>query len=229
MLVPVRVGGGPTEEDKAYRVLKSAEGVGGSAQDDSGIDGLWRRSMARGLAAATSDYRRAVSEAFPFAATDLISYYERALGLTVDETAPLADRRDDVAAAWPEQLSALLRDIEAWLVALDSRFSLLTKDDDKSRIGWFGRWLAPLQYSAEPDFGSQQHSDWAAYSTRWVLQVLFDVGYTDKLTGPDDAKRTKAREYLAEVLPPWWDFWIVTDTGFLTAQSLLGQCGVSDD
>lgn len=228
MLLPLHIGGGPTEEDKAYRVLRTAEGIGGSAQDDSGIDGLWRRSVARGLAAATSDYRRAITNAFPFAAHDLIAYYERALGLTVDDGAPLADRRDDVAAAWSEQLSALLRDIEAWLVRLDSRFSLINKDDDQSRTSWFGRWFGPLEGASEPTFGWQDCSDWAAYTTNWVLQVLFDVGYTAKLTGQDEAKRAQAREYLGSVLPPWWDFSIVTATGFYTGQSLLGQCGVRD-
>jgi hypothetical protein len=229
MLLPLRPGGGPTEEAKTYRVLRAAVGVGGSAPDDSGIDGLWRWARARALAAATSAYRRAIYSAFPNLATDLIPYYERALGLPSDETAAEQDRREAVRGLWPMRASSVIRDVAAQLQQIDTRFSIVVADDAKSSTTHDGRWFGHLPgVTAEPPFGLAYHSSYAAETSRYVMLVLFDVGYLAGLSAPDARKRAEAEKMLCTVLPPWWDFRIVTSIGFLAGVSPIGLTGWED-
>jgi hypothetical protein len=228
MLMPLRAGGGPTEEAKTYRVLRAAVGVGGSAPDDSGIDGLWRWARARAVVAATSAYRRAISNAFPNLASDLIPYYERALGLVTDETLPEQDRRDAICELWPSKASAVVRDIVAKLQQIDTRFSVVTPDDDKSSTTHDGRWFGPLGVTAEPAFNGSGTSEYAAETSRYVMIVLFDVDYLTGLSVSDARKRAAAEQMLVATLPPWWDFRVVTSIGFLAGVSPVGLTGVED-
>jgi hypothetical protein len=229
MLMPLRPGGGPTEEAKTYRVLRAAVGVGGSAQDDSGIDGLWRWSRARALAAASSARRRAVNNAFPQLATDLLSYYERVLGLPAGSTLPHADRRTAVTELWPASASAAFPDILAALQQIDSRFSLVIPDDDKSGTSWDGRWFGPLtDADEEPAFGGEGFSRLAAFTSRYVLVVLFDVGYLGAYLAADARKAAAADRVLRTALPSFWGWHIVTSVGFLAGVSPVGMTGVED-
>lgn len=229
MLLPLRPGGGPTEEAKTYRVLRAAVGVGGSAPDDSGIDGLWRQARARAVAAATSAYRRAISNAFPNLASDLIPYYERALGIVSDATLPEQDRRDAICELWPAKASAVVRDLAERLALIDTRFSIVTPDDTKSSTTHDGRWFGPLSgVTAEPAFNGSGTSEYAADTSRYVMVVLFDVGYLTGLSAPDARKRAAAERLLGDALPPWWDFRIVTSIGFLAGVSPVGLTGVED-
>lgn len=233
MLLPMLVGGGPTEEAKTYRVLRSAEGKGGSAPDDSGIDGLWRWARARGLAAATSETRRAIANAFPFAAADLLPYYERALGLHPGQNESDTERRVGVVAGWTAKASALLRDLEAGLSAIDSRMSILNMAAATEHISHLGRWFGRFESAPElPAFGGDGCSAFAAWTTRYVLRVFFDVYGEEttyaKLSAADARARSSADEFLRASLPSYWDFTISTIRGFVTNSTPLGQTGVTD-
>jgi hypothetical protein len=229
MLMPLRVGGGPTEEAKTYRVLRAAVGIGGSAQDDSGIDGLWRWSRARAIAAASSARRRAVNNAFPQLATDLLPYYERALGLPRGSAAPEADRRQAALELWPTKSSAVLSDIQAALWRIDGRFSIVNPDDDKSSTSWAGRWFGALDDAdEEPEFQEPGYSLYAAHTSRYVMVILFNVGYLTAYQTEDARKAAAADRVLRTVLPSYWSWHIVTSIGFLAGVSPVGMTGIED-
>lgn len=215
---PFRVGGGPTAAEKAYRVTRNAVGKGGSAANDSGIDGLWRRSKAKGLAAASSAKRRALLQAFPHLATDALPSYERTLGIVPsgNET----QRRAVVVPRWVRRPGRSIPDLEASLKAIDARFSLLHPSNETAATTQFGRAFGPLHSSLEsPEFGLDGYSAYPNYSTDFIVRVLFDVGYSGGLTPADERLRESARVLLRSSLQSWVDFTIVTSVGFLTGIS----------
>jgi hypothetical protein len=214
-LFPLRFGGGYDEYQKAFRVLKSAEGIGGSAASDYGIDGLWRRSRALALSCATSAYRRAINNAWPRTCTDLLPYYERALKIVPAAGAAEADRRDRVASLWPAKSSAIQSDMVAELKRIDSRFSILQVDDSRQIVGMDGC-----------SFGSGWYSKLGLFTTRYVLRVQFTVGHTP-LTASERISIDSASRRLRAMLPSWWDFTITTTTGFLAGVSPLGTTGLN--
>jgi hypothetical protein len=223
---PFLFGGSLDEPQKAYAVLRSAEGIGGFASNEYGIDGLWRRARALALAAAGSPYRRAISNAFPFLATDLIPYYERLLGLRAAPDSTETDRRNAVAAAWIAKASAALPDILAELQAIDARSSLIPVSDDNHITSHDGRWLGGLDPS-EPTFGTPNVALTAAYTTRYILRVRFANSRVGKLLPSERIIMAAAKSKLRALLPPWWDWTITTSTGFLCDTSPMDITGLS--
>lgn len=226
--LPMRLGGGPTEVSRAYKTIRDAVGEGGSAPNDRGLDGLWRRSRARGLAAATSATRRAVFNAWPHLATDLLPYYERTLGLVPDADASDAVRRAAVVAAWTAQLSATIPVLTEQLQALDARLSVLPLQPNLGRHTQAGRSLGPLwSSSGEPAWGdTPEASDFPNEATAFVLQVRFAVGYATALSSVDSALLEQALDILRRRLPSWVTWEVTTSTGFLVGVSPLGLTGV---
>ncbi len=222
---PFRVGGGPTPSSKAYAFLRNAVGDGGSAADDSGIDGLWRRSRAKGLAAAGSSKRRAILQFCPHLATDAIPYYERVLGLTPAPGESLAARREAIVAEWTAQLDAAIPQIRIQLEALDPRIVLLDVPEARTRYTQFGRAFAPLDPSLEGVFGMNGYSITPNYATDFVLIVHFNVGYIGAFTVADARIRERIVALMLKVLPSWVSFRIVTDTGFILDESPLDLTG----
>lgn len=226
MHLPLHLGGEPHEAAKAYRSLKSAEGVGGSARDETGIDGLWRRSRAFGMAAGTSAYRRAVVNAFPHLATDLLPYYERRLGITPAPGSSEAERQAEVAALWPAKASNVWADIEAELKRIDARFVLVPMNDDMTSSSHPGRYLAPHPGASEEAFGGKGYSDFAYYTSRFHLTVSLPVG---ALANETRRLIDTARRRLRNMLPAHWTFRTITNTdggaggtGFILGVSPLG-------
>lgn len=203
------------EVEKAYRVLRSAEGKGGSASSEDGIDGLWRRSIALGLACATSAYRRAICNSNPRTATDTIPYYERCLGVIPPVEASETERREVVVAEWPAKASAIQRDIREQLKRIDSRFDIIQPNDSYSHVSHDGEV-----------FGTWGISGMALFTTRYTLRVRFNVGHTP-LTNTERTQLEQAKRKLRDTLPPFWGFTITTSTGFLCGVSPLGTTGVS--
>lgn len=227
---PFLLGGGLDEPQKTYRMLRKAEGVGGSAPNEQGIDGLWRRARAIGLSAATSAYRRAILNTFPHKATDLIPYYERLYGLHPSPDATEADRRAAIVLADIAKASAAIPDVLAELQAIDSRFELITTSESDQTYSQDGRWFGGIAVT-EPAFhgvpGAGGASIAAQYTTRYVLRILFDVGYTGALNPGDRALKAAADAKLRVLMPPWWDWSITTSTGFVLDSSPLDITGLS--
>lgn len=224
--LPFQLGGGLDEPQKAYAMLRAAEGIGGSAPNEYGIDGLWRRARALVLAAAGSPYRRAILNAFPHLATDLIPYYERLLGLRPAPGETETDRRNAAAAAWIAKASAAIPDILSTLQAIDSRFSIIPVSDDNHTYSHDGRWFGGLD-PLEPAFGVPNVSLVAGYTTRYILRVRFSVGRVGKLLPSERNALAAANSKLRVLLPPWWDWTITTSTGFLCDTSPMDITGLS--
>jgi hypothetical protein len=223
-MFPVMLGGGYDEPQKAYRVLLAAEGIGGSADNQDGIDGLWRRSRAVGLSAATSANRRACLNAWPFLVTDLLPYYERVLGVTVPPGQSDTDRRAVVAALWPAKASAIVKDMLSELKRIDSRFSLLTEDPLQSVTDYGGRAFGPMSGVSEATFGGLNFSSVGFYSTHYIIRVLLPVGIPSAV---DNLSMRTAAARLRTMLPSWCDFTITTSTGFLCDTSPLDTTGMN--
>lgn len=229
-MFPVMFGGGPDEPQKAYNLLLAAEGIGGSASNQDGIDGLWRRSRAVGLSAATSANRRAINNAWPFLATDLLPYYERVLGVEPAPGQSETDRRNVVAPLWPAKASAIVRDMAAELRRIDPRFVILSVDPSQSVVDYGGRsfgtvgefWMKGI--GQDGAFTNVANSAVAYFSTHYVLRVRLPV------TTPSQAELTSirtARRRLRSMLPSWCDFTITCSTGFLCDTSHLDVTGLS--
>lgn len=212
--LPMRVGGGPSPTWKAYQTLRQAVGKGGSAENDTGIDGLWRRSRAKGLAAATSSKRRALMQSWPQFATDFLPYYERRIGYfpTPDETETA--RRERVVAQWTKLPLRSWNDLQTELQAIDARFSLLVHDDTKEIVTIFGRAFDGYDLTSpavQPPFvipgGVTQYP---AFSTRQVMRVQFTLGYAGVPTYADQVLLDRARDVLRRWLSSDTDFSITT-------------------
>jgi hypothetical protein len=224
---PVRVGGGPTPSAKAYAFLRNAVGEGGSAEDDSGIDGLWRRSRAKGLAAAGSSKRRASLQCWPHLATDAVPYYERVLQLTPAPGASLTARREAIVAEWTAQLDAAIPQVRTQLQALDARVSLLEVPQTRTRYTQFGRAFGPLDASLEGPFGGAGHGVAPNYATDFVVIVHFATGYIGPYTVSDGRIREQIVALLLKLLPSWVSFRVVSSTGFILDLSPLDATGFS--
>lgn len=225
---PFRWGGGPTETSKAYKLLKQAVGIGGSADREDTIDALWRRSRAKGLAAATSSCRRAVYNAWAHLATDALPYYERALGIALSPESSDASRRTEVAALMTTRLSAALPHLQTQLEAIDSRLSLLSLDYDKQQITHFGRVFDSLDPGAEGVYGGEGFSKWPNFSTNFIVRILFDVGYPGALIPSDARVQEAARSMVLDVIPSWVDYSITTGAGgFMLDVNYLDMAEIS--
>jgi hypothetical protein len=211
--LPFRLGGGPTPAQRAYSTLRQAVGEGGSARDDRGIEGLWRRSEAKGLAAATSHCRRALLQSSPLYATDLLPYYERILGLVPQGSD--ADRREAIVPLWTKQSDSSTPALLDQLQALDARLTLLDPPHSGAATAQFGRAFAPLDPSLEaPAFGLERgHVQFPAYSTDAIVRVLFNVGYSGPLKNAELVIVERAKVLLRDLLPSTTDFTIVVQDG----------------
>jgi hypothetical protein len=227
--LPFRVGGGPTHASRAYSLIRQAVGTGGSARNDLGIDGLWRRARAKGLAASSSAPRRALLQAWPHLATDFLPSYERLLGLSGLGTEE--ERRQEVTAAFTRKPSAIFMTLLAELQAIDARFTACDGPPLGTSVTTLpGRACGPLAGATEtPAFGGREYSQIPAFSSDSVCYVRFEPGYTTALLPEDEAILEEARRLLRVRLPSWYDFEIsYAEPGFELAASLLGYAGLED-
>jgi hypothetical protein len=213
---PLRVGGGKSETHRAYDVIRSAVGRGGSAPYDS-MEDSWRRARARGLAAATSAGRRAVYDYFPHLTTDGLRYHERVLGITPPVGSSEAARRDVVVEQWTAQFSATIPSLTEQLQRIDSRFSIIAVPSDQFVTTVMGEAFGP-------DFGGIGYSVAPNYSTGFVLHVLLDVGPNPPPTVLRAVER--AKRLLRRRVPSWVDYHVVTSVGFILDTSPLDLTGL---
>jgi hypothetical protein len=226
--MPMTFGGGPTRTERIYAGLRSAAGKGGSAADDSGIEGLRRKVIARGIAAIASGGERAALQAFPHLATDLLPYYERVYGLADDPDLTEAERREAAAQLYTLQLASSLPEIAASLEAIDERFSIVSIDDELSIVTIAGR--AFEDYAGDEPFGGgRQSTALPNYSTRFDVVVLLDIG--DGVTPGIAELRVmqRAARLLHDVLPANGNYHIITHLGFAVGVSLLGFTGLEEE
>lgn len=224
--LPLRIGGGHDGPEATYRMLRSTQGIGGSASNDEGIDGLWRRARAIGLEAGDSAIKRAINNYFPFLAQDTLAYYERKLGLVAAPGESDPERRAEVSALWPAKASARKADVESELRRIDSRFSLLAISDTVKSCSRPGRCLAPNSGSGEPTYGTRHCSPLARPTSRAMWRARLNVGSTRVLTLTEKASIRAAKTRLRRLSPSWLSYTITTTSEFLLGTSRLGITGL---
>jgi hypothetical protein len=207
-------------------MLRTTQGIGGSAPNDQGIDGLWRRARAAGLEAADSAVRRAVNNFSPLFCTDTLPYYERKLGLVAAPGEAEADRQAEVVALWPAKASARKADVEEQLQRIDSRFELLAVIDDVKSCSRPGRCLAPNSGSGEPTYGTRHCSPLARPTSRAMWRARLDIGSQRRLTAAERASIKAAKKRLRLMSPSWLGYTVTTTSGFVLGTSLLGITGL---
>ena len=216
---PMQFGGGSTHVETIYAAMRSNVGAGGSALDDDGtIDGLWRQARASGIAAVSTTGERAVIQAFPEHATDLLVYYEDLLATQPEEDASTVERQLAVKTRWVERIRAAMPDVVADLVAIDDRFSIVSISADETSDTLLGRAFEDLA-GAEP-FGLRKSTFFHNYSSSFVVTVLFDLG-GGSLGIAEQKLIQLARDHLNKVLPAHVMFQVVTGVGFILDQDLL--------
>lgn len=223
--LPMELGGGPAPTARLYAALRETVGEGGSAVDDQGIEGLWRAAKATALAAASSASERAVLQVFPGRATDHLAYWESLLGVTPAPGATVVQRQADAERALVERVRNAAPDLEARLIDIDARLSLVQLDLDKATVTIPGRAFEDMA-GALPFGGGRRSTRVPNYSSAFVLSLLFSIGAGVVPSGADLRALTAAADYLTAVLPAHVTFQIVTSFGFNLDLDLLDLTGL---
>lgn len=210
--IPALVGGGTTDTERVYRMLKSSVGKGGSARSEDAIEAIWRAAKARTIALALTADERAALQALPHKATDALPYYERLLGISLEAEASDDERRDAARARFTETASIVSNEIEHHLQTVDSRFEVIAFDAAVTTTTNAGRRFQDLAATL-PFGGGRKGSRVPNYSTAFIVTARLELDGD----APDAADRlviNEAKRYLAEVLPAWIGLQIVSHVGF---------------
>lgn len=223
---PFEFGGGSSHTETIYAAMRSSVGVGGAALDDDGtIDGLWRQARAVGLAAAATTGERAILQAFPGRATDLLEYYEQLLGAVPEPGDSELERQAVVEQLWTERVRASLPDIAADLLAIDPKFSLASFDHAETTDTLHGRAFEDLAATL-PFGGGRRSTRFPNYSTEFVVTALFDIGSGVAPSIPEQKLIERAKAHLNKVLPAPHAFQVLTGIGFILDVDLLDLTGL---
>lgn len=210
---PFEFGGGETAVERVYAALRSAVGKGGSAEDESTIDALWRQARALGIAAVATFGERSALQAFPNRATDLLLYYESLFLLTNNPAQTDQERRDIAAVRYVQQLAGSMPDTLAALQLIDSRFTLESTSADASETTVLGRAFQDYD-GDEPFNGGRKSTRFANYSSDFVLYATLEIGSAVLPTPAEQRSLAAARALLNEVLPAWNSFELASHRGF---------------
>lgn len=210
------------DEERIYTALRAVVGRGGSADDDSGLEGLWRRCRARGIAAVAEMAEQGALEALPDHAEDLLPYYERLFRISVDESATENDRRAEVALRYTSQDTGALPELAAWLQRIDPRFSVLSPPDSTADTTIVGRAFDDLDEDEPFDSqGPRRSTAFPNHSTRFTTYVLFDLGNGVLPNTEERRAIALAHKVLGDGLPAPCDYQIATADGFVLDVSRL--------
>jgi hypothetical protein len=200
---PVDFGGPEDDEDQIYTVLRNAVGEGGSAINDQGIDGLWRRCKAQGLATLQTMVERAAMQAFPHLATDHIPVYEAIARLVPGPMATDEDRRQAIVAAWTRALRADVPSLKQQLKLVDPRADVVDVPHDQSTVVVLGKAFEPQD--GTPDYGPHRSTQFPNYASEFLVPVtLAVVGGVP--TATDLLTMERLKRVLRDVLPSWDTF-----------------------
>lgn len=229
---PLELGGDDSSVEKAYGFFRGALGEGGSAGDDSGIDGLRNASIALGLAAISAFDERAALQAFPHLAIDALPSFEQTLGIVPPADATEHGRREVVAQRWTEVRSSEIPTLVEMLQRIDPRFVVHDTVWSASTTVQTGRAFEAYTPAPGEDFalgtaGTRSFSEWPNYSDRDVTVALLDIGAGIAPGRSELAAIRAAQELLDDALPAWDLGYVITELGFVTNSSLTGYAGVS--
>jgi hypothetical protein len=225
---------GDTEHEHVYRALRAMVGKGGSAVDESGIDGLWRFVQAKAIASVTRKGELVALQAFPDHATELLPYYERLLLLTPDLDDTEEDRQAAALEAYARQIAGDLPDVGASLQRIDARFTILPSDPELSLTTRLGRAFDDLE-QAEPyvpgsedaNNSGRRSTAFPNYSSEFTAVVLLELGDGVAPSSTERRSLATAKRLLDDLLPGHNDAVLITHSGFTLGVSLLDYTGLS--
>lgn len=224
---PFEYGGGETVDEEVYNALRSAVGKGGSAADDSGIDGLWRQCRAQTIATLMTFAERAALQAFPNLATDHIPVYEELLHITPAAGASDEERRRDITAAWTRQISADIPTLRTQLQLIDPRADILDLPHSRATTVVKGKGFEPQD--GNPDYGGGRiSSSYPNYASEYYLPILLDLAGAGPV--PSAAVQIiiqRLKRLVRDVRPSWVDFAVMTGSGFILDLSPLDATGMT--
>lgn len=220
---PFQVGGGTTAAEDVYRAMRAAVGIGGSAKDDRGIEGLWRQARAAHIAAVGTFAERAALQAFPMLATAHLPVYERLLRITPLTGQTEEARRRAVSAAWTSQIDPTGPGIRKQLAAIDPRLSRGLTVQTQTTVTLHGRTLAPrVADPDQPPYGPLSGTAFPNYCSGYRYPAVFAVGYEPPVPNAADmAMVGSVRRMLGAVLPAWLTSQVATGVGFQLDHSPL--------
>lgn len=230
--LPLELGGGPSSDEKYYRALRSALGIGGYSVVEDGIDGLELQMEAMGLAAIEAFDERAALQAFQHLAQDNIPVFEDILRIVPPPGATDEDRRLAILELWTVLRSAVIPTFGEVLADIDERLSILDPEWSNSHVTLLGRAFEP--YSVPYDGqafnlgdGTKKFTDFPNYSTRSKFFVLFDLGDGVVPGLAELAIMSKVKRLLKLTLPSEVRPYIITAVGLIAGVSPVGYAGVS--
>lgn len=223
---PLEFGGSPTVNERIYRAMRSAVGIGGSASDDENtIDGVWRQARAAGLAAVAMSGERSLMNAFPGHATDLLPYYEDLLAIVPDDEGDLPSRRAEAEFRFTREIQSAVPQIVNDLQRIDPRFSVLETPRALAIETRLGRAFEDYA-GAVPFGGGRRSTRFANFSTEFILFVLFDIGDGVDPGPVETAAVQRAIDHLNDVCAGWVLFQVATADGFILDTSRLDLTGL---
>lgn len=207
--LPAELGGGTSTIEDVYRQLRSSVGVGGSGAEDS-LEDLPRQSRAYGLGLAMHADERASNQYYPSRATDALVYYEDLLLVPLAPDLEVQERQELVSTRFTAPPATSQEDLDAGLLAIDPRLSVLTLADELVETTHHGRAFEDLA-ATEPFGGGRKSTEFGNYSTTYLLTILFDLGAGIPTTPTETLIVSRAEDYLNEALPAWVTFQSVTN------------------
>ncbi len=231
--LPFQVGGGPTPTEEAYDALKTAVGVGNSAEDpDTTIIEAWRFAKARGFSAVGVEAESvALQAASPDNATDLIPMYERLLQLFFPVDTPDETRRVALLAEWVKAIDAVHQNVDDALQAIDATIIFQIPDRDELRETQPGRYFEdhdptdPRAAGPAFDLLSGKSGPKVTSFPNFSDDFRFHVELprpSGTLTVEDQRKIGEIRKLLNDLMPAWCESVIFTnDAGFILDTDLL--------
>jgi len=227
----IELGGGPSQQEAAYEALRSAVGVGNSADggpDDSVIE-AWRFARARGVVASFAA-ERAAAQSSPLTATDMLRAYEEILRVFLPLHATEQERREALLPRYTRVVTADYPSLLGKLRAINPLADINIPDRADTRDTQLGRAFEdhnPASPKASgPAFGlvdgnsGSKCTSFPNFSTDFLMVVLSPAAGAS-WADVDVLSFRKIEDLLDEELPAWVDFRVYAACGFVLDQDLL--------
>ena len=225
---PFEWGGGETQVERTYEMLKKSVGEGGYAKNEDGIEGLWRAVRAEALASIAAMSERAILQAFPYLATDHIPVYEAQFRITALSGQSDEERRRAITEAYTRHVATYHPSLVQSLHRIDPRFSVPDVPHETSVVVELGKAWQPE--SGPPFFGGGRKSTaFPNYATEYIVPVVLDLSATPNPSAAEQLVVLRAKRFLNEVLASWmsYEFSFGGTGGFILDQSELDADGLT--
>lgn len=216
--------GGKSRTHEVYDALRSVVGEQGTAKDEDSLEGMWRAARAKGMASASRTVDRAAVQVLPSRATDLLPYYETAVGRLPGGDQNDATRRALAAGLWASRSDASAPSLRQQLQALDPRFTLLSIPREDALETHWGRAFEPFDGSEPMNLNGPGTEFPAANESNLVIAVL-ELGAGTPPTKADELLMDAARALLGDLVSSCAGVRLLGHVGFILDRDPLDTTG----